>query len=359
MSDGAHDAEPRIAVLVPCRNEEATVAKVVSDFRCALPQAAVYVCDNASTDRTAAEAASAGAEVIYERRPGKGAAVGAMLATIDADYYVLADGDDTYPAECAADLLQPLLADQADMVVGQRLSEFVPGAFRPWHLAGNRMIAALVNVLFSVRLTDVMSGYRTFTREFAEAVPVTAVGFDLEPELTLQAIQRQFVICEAPVVYRPRPAGGCSKLRTFRDGLRVIVKIVGMFVAYRPMRFFGGLGLACWLTAIPFAARVFHPEFARQGAGAAATITMMAALLVGGMLLAAIGIVLHVLAFRLVAMERGFDQRIGRVRRGLPARCESGPRCSAGRAPAERWSQGHAFARGSGAPPQSCRLEDQ
>ena len=242
----------RVAVLVPCYNEELTVGKVVRDFREQLPEATVYVFDNNSSDRTAEEAREAGAVVVREKRQGKGCVLQAMFAKVDADFYVLVDGDDTYPADRVHDMLEPLRNGDADMVVGTRLQTYGGKSFRPLHVFGNRMIAWAVNAVFGTKFQDVLTGYRTFTRSFVRHVPVVAQGFEIETELTLQALYRGQVLVERPVPYGERPEGSVSKLHTFRDGFRVGRMIIDMFKAYRPFAFFGTVaaafalfGLAC------------------------------------------------------------------------------------------------------------------
>jgi glycosyltransferase involved in cell wall biosynthesis len=233
-----------VAVVIPCLNEELTVGNVIDGFRAALPEAEIYVFDNNSTDRTAEAARARGATVIPEKRPGKGYVVQAMLAKVDADYYLMVDGDDTYSATGARDLLQPLLDQQADMTVGTRLEEHGRGSFRALHLFGNRLLTGIVNWVFGARLTDMLSGYRGLTRELARSVAVLSSGFEVETELTLRTLEGGFVIQECPLPYRERPAGSVSKLRTFRDGFRVARSIFDIARTYRPLAFYGLIALA-------------------------------------------------------------------------------------------------------------------
>lgn len=243
---------PKIAVLIPCFNEALTIKKVITDFKKELPHASVYVFDNNSTDDTAAIAKQAGAIVAREKKQGKGFVIASMLNSVVADFYVMVDGDDTYPAECVHKLLEPVVSNQADMVVGQRFSAYAKTAFRPLHIFGNHLVVNLINLIFSAKLSDVMSGYRAFTREVAVSLPVVAIGFDVETEMTLQLLYRHFIIREVPVPYKERQAGSSSKLSTFRDGIRVLLKILGIFKAYKPLTFFGSLGLfALFVCAIP------------------------------------------------------------------------------------------------------------
>ncbi len=234
--------EPTLAVLIPCHNEEATIGKVIDEFRAELPSARIFVFDNCSTDASADVAVRHGAEILREPRQGKGYVVEAMLSRIDADVCVMVDGDDTYPAEKVRDLLRPVLQGQADMAVGARLAEFTDRSFRPLHLAGNRLVRGLINRIFGSRLTDILSGYRAFNRNVLRRVPVVSGGFEVETELTVQMLYYHLKIVEVPVPYRERPAGSESKLRTFRDGGRVLWKLFSLVRAFKPLTFFGGLG---------------------------------------------------------------------------------------------------------------------
>jgi glycosyltransferase involved in cell wall biosynthesis len=239
-------ADPsRVAVVIPCHNEELTVAKVVTDFRVALPAARILVVDNASRDRTAEEALKAGAEVIREPRPGKGFALlsGFRKARTDgAEHLVMVDGDDTYPAEDAPRLLAAAEAG-ADMVIGTRLTDFEQGAFRAGHSFGNRLFIFLVRLLFGVRTRDLFSGYRVISRRFLESTPLIAQGFEVEAELSLQAVVKCFPVTEVPVRYRARPRENPSKLHTYRDGYRILLAILTFFRDYKPMTCFGLLAL--------------------------------------------------------------------------------------------------------------------
>jgi glycosyltransferase involved in cell wall biosynthesis len=292
----------RIAVLVPCYNEEGTVRRVVEDFRRVLPSATVYVFDNASTDRTADEARDAGAVVVYEKRRGKGNVVAAMFAKVDADYYVMVDGDDTYPAEAAPSLLEPLVREQADMVVGQRLATYAEGSFRPLHVFGNRLVRWSINTIFSVKLTDIMSGYRAFTHEVAASVPVVASGFDVETEMTLQLLYRRFVLREVPVAYRARPEGSFSKLRTINDGALVLLKILGVFKAYKPLTFFGSLAIVTAVVGLIIGYFPVMEYVTERYVYSVPKAVLAASLMVLATLLAAMGVLLHTLNFRILEM---------------------------------------------------------
>ena len=232
-----------IAVLIPCLNEEITIGKVVATAKQTLPDATIFVFDNNSTDRTAEIAKEAGATVIHEQRPGKGNVVASMFRLIDAEYYVMIDGDDTYCMEEAQKLLEPLMQKQADMCVATRLEEYSQTSFRPFHVFGNDLVKNLVNQIFQSNLNDIMSGYRSFTKEFVNTVPTLSLGFEIETELTIRALDYRMRIVEVPLPYRERPAGSFSKLHTFRDGTRVLLQIANIAKAYRPFTFFGYIGL--------------------------------------------------------------------------------------------------------------------
>ena len=242
---------PRVAVVVPCHNEAATAGKVVRDFRAALPEAQLVVVDNASTDATAEIARQAGARVLLEPRAGKGfALLAGFREARGADYFVMVDGDDTYPAEDVVKLLEAARAG-ADMVVGTRLAGAEQGAFRAGHSLGNRLFNLLVRVLFGVRTGDLFSGYRVLSRRFLETTPLIARGFEVEAELALQAVVQGYRTVEVPIRYRARPEESPSKLHTYRDGYRILVAILMFFRDYRPLKFFGLLAL--FLLLLSFA----------------------------------------------------------------------------------------------------------
>jgi glycosyltransferase involved in cell wall biosynthesis len=235
--------EPRVAVLIPCYNEAITIEKVVRDFRAELPDADIYVYDNNSTDETADLAQVAGAMVRTEKKQGKGFVIRSMFRDVDADVYVMVDGDDTYPADQVRDLIRPVVEGRADMVVGNRLARYGERSFRPLHVFGNHLVVRSINAVFWSRVEDVMSGYRAFSREFVKSVPVVSRGFEVETELTLQALYRDFVIREVPIQYGERPEGSHSKLQTYRDGARVLLKILDICKAYRPLLFFSVIAI--------------------------------------------------------------------------------------------------------------------
>ncbi|GMA52139.1 glycosyl transferase [Alicyclobacillus contaminans] len=242
----------RIAVLIPCYNEAMTIQKVVSDFRAQLPDATIYVYDNNSRDNTAELARQAGAVVRFERRQGKGNVVRSMFRDIDADYYVMIDGDDTYPAEFVHDLLAPVMAGEADMAIGDRHSN---GSYekenkRPFHNMGNHLVKGLINRLFKSDLRDIMTGYRVFNRRFVKTMPVTSEGFEIETEMTLHALDKKLTIVEVPIDYRDRPEGSYSKLNTISDGLRVLRTVFRIFKDYRPLSFFSFFALIFLLLGL-------------------------------------------------------------------------------------------------------------
>jgi glycosyltransferase involved in cell wall biosynthesis len=257
--------QPAIAVLIPCYNEEVAIAQVIDSFRQQLPAATIYVFDNCSTDATAAIASRNGAVVLTESRKGKGFVVSAMFDRIDADLYVLVDGDSTYPAEHVHRLLEPLQLGKADMVVGARLATHSPHAFPRLHLLGNRLVANLVNWVSGSQLTDIMSGYRAFNRQVVRRIPVIASGFEIETDLTLQVLYYRLKIAEVTVPYRERPAGSESKLRTFHDGFLVLGKIFTLFRVFKPLTFFGGLGLLLLLCGMTAGAWPIHDYFTEPG----------------------------------------------------------------------------------------------
>jgi glycosyltransferase involved in cell wall biosynthesis len=245
-------SEPAIAVLVPCFNEAAAIAKVVADFRAALPAATVYVYDNNSTDETSAIAAAAGAEVRRETRRGKGNVVCRMFQDIEADIYVMVDGDDTYDASAAPALVARLYDDNLDMVVGKRV-ETHQAAYRAGHRLGNRVLTGLVRRLFAARIDDMLSGFRVFSRRFVKSFPSFSREFEIETELTVHAMQMRMPVAEIDTRYKERPPGSTSKLRTFRDGWRILLAITNLMRNERPLLFFSLVGLLLAAVAIVLA----------------------------------------------------------------------------------------------------------
>jgi glycosyltransferase involved in cell wall biosynthesis len=231
--------QKEIAILIPCYNEEQTIAKVITDFRNVLPYATIYVCDNNSSDATAEIAAKAGAKVIREIRQGKGYAVRRLFQAVSADLYVLVDGDDTYSATHLNNLILYFQKEEAEMVIGTRLEEHQTGSFRHIHKFGNYLITLIINIIFNSHLTDILSGYRVFSRNYVKGIPLISKGFEIETEMTLNALDYDLPIIEVPVPYGKRPDGSVSKLNTFRDGLLIIKTIFKIFRDYRPLLFFG------------------------------------------------------------------------------------------------------------------------
>lgn len=241
-----------VAVLVPCYNEAVTVGKVVNDFRRVMPEAAIYVYDNNSTDGTAAIARERGAIVRTESRQGKGNVVRSMFREVEADFYVMVDGDDTYPAEAAPDLVAPLAAGEADMTVGDRLSNGSYGEEndRAFHGFGNDLVRWLIKLIYGFAFEDVMTGYRAFTRPFVKTMPVMSSGFQIETEISIHAVDKRWRVIDVPIAYRDRPEGSESKLSTFADGAKVLMAIASLFKDCRPMAFFGWLALLLALLGL-------------------------------------------------------------------------------------------------------------
>ncbi|WP_139653435.1 glycosyltransferase family 2 protein [Raoultibacter phocaeensis] len=266
MREPATGGAARIAVLIPCYNEAVTIGKVVDDFKRELPGAEVYVYDNNSSDGTADIARAHGATVRMEPRQGKGNVVRQMLRDVDADCYVMVDGDDTYPAEAARALAAPVLADEADMVVGDRLSNGTYGQEndRAFHGFGNDLVRALIKWIYGFEYSDVMTGYRAFNRVFAKTMPVLSPSFEIETELSIHAVDKRWRVAEVPVAYRDRPEGSESKLDTFSDGAKVLLTIGSLFKDYRPLALFSWVALLLCLLGLIAGVPVIV-EFAQTG----------------------------------------------------------------------------------------------
>jgi glycosyltransferase involved in cell wall biosynthesis len=243
-------AKPSIAVAIPCHNEASTIAKVVDDFRKALPESAVYVFDNASTDRSFELATDAGASVFRVASIGKGHVLHTIFDELKENVIVLVDGDDTYLAEEAPSLIQPILDGEADMVVGERLAAASDDNMKRMNQFGNRMIVGYINRLFGTRYRDILSGYRVFNRRFVENVPVLTTGFEVETEITLQALAEGLRVVEVPIHYRNRPEQSQSKLRPFADGYRIVLTAAILLRDHRPLRLFGSVAIAFWVLAL-------------------------------------------------------------------------------------------------------------
>ena len=248
----------KIAVLIPCYNESKTVAKVVADFKAALPDAVIYVYDNNSTDGTADIAAAAGAVVRHEYQQGKGNVIRRMFREIDARCYIMADGDDTYPAEFAPEMAAKVLERGVDMVVGDRLSAtYFTENKRPFHNFGNKLVRHSINALFKSDIRDIMTGYRALSFLFVKTFPVLSKGFEIETEMTIHAIERNMRIENVVIEYRDRPAGSVSKLNTYSDGFKVLCTIGRLYKNYHPFSFFGVLALVLFLVSLLFFIPVF------------------------------------------------------------------------------------------------------
>lgn len=300
---------PTIAVAIPCYQEALTIGKVVADFRRELPDARVYVYDNNCTDGTAEIAAKAGAIVIREKRQGKGFVVAAMFEHVQEDILVMVDGDDTYEASHVHKLLEPVLRGDADMTVATRLTSHGEKSFRPLHVAGNQMVCGIINWMFKSKVSDIFSGYRVFTRESARQIPVTTKGFDIETELTLQALYRGQVIQEMPAPYRARPEGSFSKLNTFSDGLRVLLRLFLIVKSYKPLTFFGGIALILFGLGLAAGAMPIC-EFATEhyvhrvpSAILAASLVMLSFFSLG------LGLILNSMNLRLLEIEQLISKR--------------------------------------------------
>lgn len=287
---------PSVAVLLPCYNEEVTIGKVVRDFKTSLPDATIYVYDNNSTDRTAEIATAEGAIVRKEPRQGKGNVIRAMFEDIDADVYVMADGDDTYPADAAPAMVAKVL-EGYDMVIGDRLSStYFQENKRPFHNFGNRLVRGSINHLFRAHVTDIMTGYRAFSFTFVKTYPVLSRGFEVETEMTIHSLNNNLRLFEMPIQYRDRPEGSVSKLDTVGDGIKVMSTIFRMIREYKPLPFFGGLGLIIGIVGIVLCGTVTF-EFAKTGVVTHfPTLIGAMMLVIAGLLLIIAGIILDVMA---------------------------------------------------------------
>ncbi|MBE6707451.1 MAG: glycosyltransferase [Ruminococcaceae bacterium] len=287
----------RIAILIPCYNESQTIAKVVRDFREALPEADIYVYDNNSTDGTDKIAAEAGAIVRYEYRQGKGNVIRSMFRDIDADCYLMIDGDDTYPAQHAREMCDLVLNKGVDMVIGDRLSStYFKENKRPFHNVGNRTVRFLINKIFKSRVKDIMTGYRAFSKPFVKNFPVLSKGFEIETEMTIHALDKNFLLEEIPVEYRDRPAGSVSKLNTVSDGIKVLMTIFRLFSEYKPLRFFSIISTALVLLGTGFIIPVLVDYFRFGTVERFPTLFVCVACYIIAALLWSCGIILHAVA---------------------------------------------------------------
>ena len=296
--------ELSVAVVIPCYQEELTIGKVVQDFRQELPRAHIYVYDNNCTDRTAAVAAEAGAIVRREKRQGKGYVVAAMFDQIEEDILVMVDGDGTYEASHVHKLLEPILRGDADMTVATRLTSHGRGSFRPLHVGGNQMVCGIINWMFKSHITDIFSGYRAFTRESARQIPITAKGFDVETELTLQALYRGQVIKELPAPYGARPVGSFSKLNTFSDGFRVLLRLFLIVKSYHPLTFFGGSSLVLFALGLLAGARPIYEYVVDRYVYAVPSAVLSASLMLLAFFSLGLGLILNSINLRLLELEK-------------------------------------------------------
>jgi len=312
LSPRGQVAPVSIAVLIPCYQEELTIAKVIADFKRELPQAHIYVFDNNCTDATAEIARKAGAEVRREKRQGKGFVVAGMFEQIDEDVLVMVDGDDTYEAEAVHALLEPVLKGDADMTVATRLHTYTDKSFRPFHVVGNQTVCGIINWMFKTRISDIFSGYRAFTREAAEQIPITARGFDVETELTLQALYRGLVIKEMSAPYRARPEGSFSKLRTFSDGFAVLLKLFLILKSYKPLTFFGLCSIALLVLGLAAGVRPVFEYFKYHWVYAVPSAVLAAAMVLLAFFTLGVGLILNSTNLRLLELEKLICKRLAK-----------------------------------------------
>jgi glycosyltransferase involved in cell wall biosynthesis len=317
-------ASSQVAVVIPCLNEELTIGGVIDAFRATLPAARIVVIDNGSDDATASIARERGAEVLREGRRGKGNAVRRAFGEIDADVYVLVDGDETYPADRVHDLMAPVLAGDADVVIGARL-DAEGSEFRAVNRVGNRLLLRAVNTVFAAGITDLLSGYRIMSREFVRQVPMLSTGFEVETELSILALERGFRTVEIPVVLKARPTGSKSKIRLWKDGFRILNEILTLFRDHRPLAFFGALGILSILVGI--APGIFVTiEFLEHGTVRIPTAVLATGLEIVGFTFVLTGVTLAALSRRF----REIDYRLDRIQAVLGAggvrRAEERPR---------------------------------
>lgn len=288
--------DKKIAVLIPCYNEAKTIEKVVKDYKSVLPNADIYVYDNNSTDKTDEIAKKAGAIVRYEYRQGKGNVIRTMFREIDADCYLMIDGDDTYPKENAKEMCDLVLQGKADMVIGDRLSStYFTENKRPFHNLGNKTVRFLINKLFKNNIKDIMTGYRAFSYEFVKSFPVLSKGFEIETEMTIHAVDKNFKLIEVPVTYRDRPEGSVSKLNTYSDGFKVLKTIASLFKEYKPASFFNIISIICLIIALILGVPVVIEYFNTGLVPRFPTLIVAGIALLVALLLCITGIILQVI----------------------------------------------------------------
>ena len=285
--------DKKIAVLIPCYNEELTVEKTVSDFKHVLPNADIYVYNNNSKDRTKELALKAGAIVKDEYRQGKGAVVRSMFRDIDADVYIMVDGDDTYPAEEVEGLITPVLEGKADMVIGDRLSStYYTENKRPFHNFGNSLVKGLINFLFKSDLNDIMTGYRSFSKKFVKCMPVMSDGFQIETEMTIFALTNNMQVVNVPITYRDRPEGSESKLNTYSDGFKVLLTLFNLFKDNRPFLFFGSISIVIFIIGLLIGIPVIDEFIKTAYITKVPSAILAAALMLNAFLMFSVGIIL-------------------------------------------------------------------
>lgn len=297
----------KIAILIPCFNEEKTIADVIREFRAQLPEADIYVFDNNSTDNTASEAIKSGANVSYEKRQGKGNVVRSMFRKVDADIFVMVDGDGTYPADKVHELIKPIIEDSADMVIGSRLHSMSESRFKPLNRTGNKIFLFILNNIFRVNITDLLSGYRAFNRRVVKNLPVLSHGFEIETELTVKCIERDYRIHEVPVNLSQRPEGSESKIKVFGDGFLIFNTIFALFRDYKPLTVFGILGLILSVSGfIP--GMIVIREFLLTGYISRVPSAILAVgLVLSGLLIIFFGLVLHSISRRFQELDYQFQ----------------------------------------------------
>ena len=285
--------DKKVAVLIPCYNEELTVEKTVSDFKHVLPNADIYVYNNNSKDRTKELALRAGAIVKDEYRQGKGAVVRSMFRDIEADVYIMVDGDDTYPAEEVESLITPVLEGKADMVIGDRLSStYYTENKRPFHNFGNSLVKGLINFLFKSDLNDIMTGYRSFSKKFVKCMPVMSDGFQIETEMTIFALTNNMQVVNVPITYRDRPEGSESKLNTFSDGFKVLLTLFNLFKDNRPFLFFGSISIVIFIIGLLIGIPVINEFIKTAYITKVPSAILAAALMLNAFLMFSVGIIL-------------------------------------------------------------------
>ncbi|HAR64184.1 MAG: glycosyl transferase [Candidatus Margulisiibacteriota bacterium] len=282
-----------IAMIIPCYNEELTVARVITDTKKYLPEANIYVIDNNSTDNTAKIAKENGAEIIFEPRPGKGFAVQRAMERLDYDVYGMVDGDDTYSLETIKDLVRPVMDGHYDMIIGSRLAIFENDSFRQFHVLGNRLVRGLINRLFRCKLTDIMSGYRIYNKEIAKKLPVVSKGFEVETEMTISLLSYGFRLKEIDICYKSRMKGSFSKLNTFKDGFKVLWTIFNLFKNNRPLTFFGTLALGFFFFSLIFGMVVVVDYFDDLFVEHVPLAILSTSLFLCGLLFFLVGVTLH------------------------------------------------------------------